>query len=57
MESRRFGYLRVIFKVLYEEKKGKDFFLFDVFDYINGVFLNNGKNIKDGLYFCFVFFV
>lgn len=45
------------FKVLHEEKKGKDSLLLDVSDYTNGASSNNGKNIKDGLYFCLVFSV
>lgn len=38
-----------------KKKKGKDSLLLDVSDYTNGASSNNGKNIKDGLYFCLVF--
>lgn len=41
----------------YMKKKGKDSLLLDVSDYTNGASSNNGKNIKDGLYFCLVFSV
>lgn len=57
MESRRSGHSRAISKVLHEEKKGKDSLLLDVSDYTNGASSNNGKNIKDSLYFCLVFSV
>lgn len=57
MESRRSGHSRAISKVLHEEKKGKDSLLLDVSDYTNGASSNNGKDIKDGLYFCLVFSV
>lgn len=40
-----------------KKKKGKDSLLLDVSDYTNGASSNNGKNIKDGLYFCLVFSV
>lgn len=38
-----------------KKKRGKDSLLLDVSDYTNGASSNNGKNIKDGLYFCLVF--
>lgn len=40
-----------------KKKKGKYSLLLDVSDYTNGASSNNGKNIKDGLYFCLVFSV
>lgn len=40
-----------------KKKRGKDSLLLDVSDYTNGASSNNGKNIKDGLYFCLVFSV
>lgn len=40
-----------------KKKKGKDTLLLDVSDNTNGASSNNGKNIKDGLYFCLVFSV
>lgn len=40
-----------------KKKKGKDSLLLDVSDYTNGASSNNGKNIKDGLYFCLLFSV
>lgn len=40
-----------------KKNKGKDSLLLDVSDYTNRASSNNGKNIKDGLYFCLVFSV
>lgn len=38
-----------------KKKRGKDSLMLDQSDYTNGASSNNGKNIKDGLYFCLVF--